>query len=79
MPPLDLNLLAAVHLLFLAAWASALLLADLWIPKTHKPVTGLLAFAGLAITLVLVIAQQGARQAAFGGYLATDGFSTLMN
>ena len=75
----DLNLAAAVHLLFLAVWASALLLVDLWIPKTHKTVTGWLAFAGLAIALVLVSAQQGSRQAAFGGTLATDGFSTLMN
>ena len=75
----DLNLAAAVHLLFLAGWASALLLVDLWIPKTHKTVTGWLAFAGLAIALVLVSAQQGSRQAAFGGTLATDGFSTLMN
>ncbi|MEY4233751.1 MAG: hypothetical protein RL635_718, partial [Chloroflexota bacterium] len=75
----DLNLAAAVHLLFLAVWASALLLVDLWIPKTHKTVTGWLAFVGLAIALVLVSAQQGSRQAAFGGTLATDGFSTLMN
>lgn len=75
----DLNLAAAVHLMFLAVWASALLLVDLWIPKTHKTVTGWLAFAGLAIALVLVSAQQGSRQAAFGGTLATDGFSTLMN
>ena len=75
----DLNLVAALPLLFLSAWACGLLLMDLWVPKGSKHMTGWLALSGLVITFVLVASSLGQREEAFGGMLAIDGFSNLMH
>ena len=75
----DLNLGATFPLLFLSAWACGLLLADLWVPKDSKQITGWLALLGLTVTLVLVSSNLGQREEAFGGMLAIDGFSNLLH
>ena len=75
----DLNLVAALPLLFLSAWACGLLLMDLWVPKGSKHMTGWLALSGLVITFVLVASSLGQREEAFGGMLAIDGFSNLLH
>ena len=75
----NLNLIASLPLLVLSGWACALLVVDLWVPKTAKVIIPWLAILGLAITLVLVLSQLGLREETFGGMLAVDGFSTMLN
>ncbi len=73
---------AILPLLVLAGWASLLLLVDLWIPKTHKSWTALLAIAGLAVTGVVLEAlafQAPLPIAAFGGMVVLDGFTVLLD
>ena len=67
-------------LTILIVWACALLLVDLFIPKTQKWLTALLAAAGLAITLGFTIYQMGKPAVAgFSGMVVQDGFSTFLN
>ena len=72
---------AILPMLVLSAWASALLLADLWIPKTRKAITGWLALLGLAVTAVVgvLVAQLPLPIVAFGGMVTFDGFTSLLN
>jgi NADH-quinone oxidoreductase subunit N len=67
-------------LLILTVWACALLLVDLFIPKTQKWITAALAAAGLALTLGVTIAQLGRpASTAFSGMVVRDGFATFLN
>jgi len=61
----------------LIAWACALLLADLFIPKDRKGITAFLAALGLAVTLGLTITQIGREGTGFNGMVTLDGFSTF--
>lgn len=63
----------------LVVWACVLLLVDLFIPKTHKGLTALLAAVGLALSLGLTLSQSGREMSAFGGMVTLDGFSTFLN
>ncbi len=64
----------------LAAWASLLLLADLFLPRERKGWTTLLAALGLALTMGITLAQSGSEAApGFGGMVVRDGFSTFLN
>ncbi len=63
----------------LVVWACALLLVDLFIPKTRKGWTALLAAFGLALSLGLTLAQAGREMSAFNGMVTLDGFSTFLN
>jgi NADH-quinone oxidoreductase subunit N len=63
----------------LTAWACALLLVDLFIPKDRKGLTALLAALGLAITLGFTLAQVGMERSAFNNMVVLDGFSTFVN
>ena len=62
-------------LIILIAWACALLLADLFIPKGRKGITAFLAALGLAVTLVFTVTQAGREGTSFNGMVALDGFS----
>jgi NADH-quinone oxidoreductase subunit N len=62
-------------LTILIAWACALLLADLFIPKGRKGFTAFLAALGLAVTLVFTLMQAGREGASFNGMVTLDGFS----
>ncbi|GAB4489310.1 MAG: NADH-quinone oxidoreductase subunit N [Anaerolineales bacterium] len=64
----------------LTAWASLLLLADLFLPRERKSSTALLAALGLALTLGFTLAQSGQEFApGFGGMIVRDGFSSFLN
>ena len=63
----------------LTVWACVLLLVDLFIPKTRKGLTALLAALGLAITLGFTLAQIGIERSAFNNMVVIDGFSTFVN
>jgi len=66
-------------LIVLTAWACALLLVDLFIPKGRKWLTALLAAFGLALSLGLTLSQAGQENTAFSGMAALDGFSVFVN
>ena len=64
-------------LIILVAWACALLLADLFIPKERKSITAFLAALGLAVTLGFSLTQVGREGTGFNGMVTLDGFSTF--
>ncbi len=83
------DLLAIFPLIFLDAWACALLLVDLFIPRDRKGITASLAALGLLGSLGLTLNQafqESARQAAggtlsraFSGMIVVDGFAIFLN
>jgi len=77
MPPLNYS--AILPLLILAAWATVLLLVDLFIPKDRKGLTALLAALGLAVSLGVTLSQIGLNQTGFNNTIVQDGFSTFVN
>jgi len=66
-------------LIILIAWACALLLVDLFVPKENKWITAMLAAFGLALTLGFTISQVGRENSGFGGMVALDGFSVFVS
>lgn len=74
--PLDFEVILPV--IFLAAWASLLLLADLIIPRKRKGLTALFAAVGLIIALGITVSQFGREAVGFGGMVMLDGFSTFL-
>jgi NADH-quinone oxidoreductase subunit N len=73
---------AILPLVVLSGWACLLLLIDLWIPKTRKFITALLAIIGLAVTggvMELVAIRVSLPISAFGGMVMFDGFTVLLN
>src|SRR6266540_7308215 len=66
-------------LTILAAWACALLLADLFIPKDRKGITAFLAALGLAVTLFFTVTQIGSEATGYSGMVVLDGFSIFVN
>jgi len=65
--------------IILVVWACALLLVDLFIPKTRKGWTALLAAIGLALTLGISLSQAYQSLTAFDGMIVLDGFSSFMS
>jgi NADH-quinone oxidoreductase subunit N len=65
--------------IILVVWACALLLVDLFIPKTRKGWTVLLAALGLALTLGVSLSQAYQSLTAFNGMIVLDGFSSFMS
>ncbi len=63
----------------LVAWASGLLVADLFIPKERKGWTAALAALGLALTLGLTLGQIGRSGTGFAGMVVLDPFAVLAN
>jgi NADH-quinone oxidoreductase subunit N len=66
-------------LILLVAWACALLLVDLFIPKERKWLTALLAALGLALTLGFTLSQLGLENTGFQNMVVVDGFSVFVN
>ncbi|GAB4422849.1 MAG: NADH-quinone oxidoreductase subunit N [Anaerolineales bacterium] len=66
-------------LIILVAWASALLLADLFIPRERKWLTALMAAFGLALTLGFTLSQFGRENTGFNNMVVLDGFSVFVN
>jgi len=75
MTQIDFSIL--LPLIILTAWACALLLADLFIPKDRKGITAFLAALGLALTLGFTLTQIGREATSFNGMVTLDGFSTF--
>src|SRR5689334_18128509 len=73
------DLLTLLPLIVLTAWACALLLVDLFIPKDRKGLTALLAAAGLLLAAVSMLFQPGGETSAFNSMVVRDGFSTFLN
>lgn len=75
----SLNLDVALPGIFLAAWATMLLVVDLFIPKDQKVRTAWLAIAGLAITFVINLLVYNRSEDAFFGMFVADPFSGFLN
>ncbi len=73
------DIFTILPLIILVGWAVVLMLADLWIPKSRKGITALLAAAGLAVTLGFVLQQSGSVQTAANGMVVVDGFASSMS
>lgn len=73
------DLTSILPLTILTVWACALLLVDLFIPKTRKGVTALLSALGLAVTLGFTVSQIGSEVSGFKGMVVLDGFSIFVN
>ena len=73
------DLTTILPITILAVWACALLLVDLFIPKTRKGITALLSALGLAVTLGYTLAQIGSEVTGFNGMVTLDGFSIFVN
>lgn len=65
--------------IFLIVWAMLLLLADLWIPKSRKAWTAILAAVGFATALGLSLQQAGKPETAFGGMVHVDDFAVFLD
>ena len=74
---MQLDFYILLPLTILTAWACALLLADLFIPKERKGITAFLAALGLAVTLGFTVTQIGRSGTGFNGMVTLDGFSTF--
>jgi NADH-quinone oxidoreductase subunit N len=74
--PLDFEVILPA--LFLAAWGSLLLMADLFVPRERKGITPLLTALGLIIALGITLSQFGREAVGFGGMVTLDGFSTFL-
>jgi NADH-quinone oxidoreductase subunit N len=74
---MQLDFYILLPLIILIAWACALLLADLFIPKERKGITAFLAALGLAVTLGFTVTQIGRSGTGFNGMVTLDGFSTF--
>lgn len=69
---------AILPLITLVAWASALLLLDLFFTRKIEGLTPLLAALGLLITLVISALNPVAGSTAFNGMIEADGFSSYL-
>ena len=68
----------ALPFLIIAAWASVLLLVDLFIPRNRKGVTAILAVVGMLFAAVPVVLRFGENENAFNGMIVRDGFSSFL-
>ncbi len=71
------DLLSILPVIVLVSWASALVIADLFIQK--KSVTAVLTGLGLVVTLVVTVLMSGEVRTGFGGMIYLDGFSVFVN
>jgi NADH-quinone oxidoreductase subunit N len=72
------DIFAILPLLVLAGWTTLLVILDLFIPKSRKGITALLAVLGLALGLGLSISQFGHQSTAFNGMVMVDGFAVFL-
>ena len=72
------NLSAIMPINIVVAWACALLVVDLVIPKERKGLTALLAALGLVVAMGFAIAQTGSETVAFNGMVVVDGFAVFL-
>ena len=75
----DLNLGIALPSVFLALYATVLLVIDMFIAKEHKVRTAWLAVAGLVVTFILNLGIYNTEDVAFYGMFRADPFSAFLN
>jgi NADH-quinone oxidoreductase subunit N len=75
----DLNLGVTLPSVFLALYATCLLMVDIFIPSTNKIRTAWLALAGIVISFVLNLATYNTVDHAFFGMFTADPFSAFLN
>ncbi len=75
----DLNLGITLPSVFLALYATVLLVIDLFIPKEQKSRTAWLAMAGVVVAFVLNLAVYNTEGIAFYGMFRADPFSAFLN
>jgi len=73
------DLYTILPIIILVIWACVLLLVDLFIPRTRKGWTALLAAFGLALTMGASLSQSYQSLTAFNGMIVLDGFSSFMS
>lgn len=73
------DFLAILPITVLIAWATLLILVDLFIPKGRKAITPALAALGLLVTLIVTITGTGQSYQAFNGMVVADGFANLLS
>jgi len=73
------SLNAILPLAVLVAWACALLLVDLFLPKERKGWTALLSAVGLLVSLVLTLTRLDQSTTAFNGMVSVDGFANFLS
>jgi NADH-quinone oxidoreductase subunit N len=76
---MEKDLVVILPLVVLLVWALATLLIDLWIPKKRKGITALMACAGLALSLGIVLGRSGASLTAFNGMVIVDPFAAFLD
>lgn len=80
MTPIQPNdIYTILPLVVLTAWACALLIVDLFIPRERKGWTAVLAVCGLALTMGINVAQAGNTYVGFNNMVVRDGFSAFLN
>jgi NADH-quinone oxidoreductase subunit N len=79
--PADINasILAILPVIVLAAWASILLLIDLFFLRKRPGVTSALTALGLLVSLGLVLVRYPQTSSAFGGMITVDRFANFQN
>src|SRR5512136_702472 len=73
------NTAVVFPLVVLIAWACALLLVDLLIPKNRKGITAVLAALGLLLSMGLTIINFGRTAVGFSDMVIYDGYSFFLN
>ncbi|MFC2063984.1 NADH-quinone oxidoreductase subunit N [Chloroflexota bacterium] len=73
------DLIVILPNILLVTWACILLLADLFIPKSRKAITAVLAAFGLAMVMGIILAQSGREFTAFNEMIVVDKFSVFLS
>ncbi len=74
----DLSQMVLRPITFLGLWSCILLIADLWVPKDRKDITGWFALLGLVSTGIVVAYTTGAEPVAMNGMVKADGFAYML-
>jgi NADH-quinone oxidoreductase subunit N len=72
------NTYVILPMVVLVAWATLLILVDLFTGRQRKPLIILLAALGLVVSLVVALTQVGMEQVAFNGMVVLDGFTIFL-
>ena len=74
-----IDLIALLPVIVVIAWGVLLLVVDLYIPKSRKSVTALLAAVGMAAALGISLGMTNRSEIAFNGMIVLDGFAVFSN
>jgi NADH-quinone oxidoreductase subunit N len=72
------DLLAILPFIITVAWATLLLVADIFIPGERKDIMAVLTGIGLLVALASAVARVGGQTVAFNGMIVYDGFAVFL-